>query len=425
MRIRLSPNPNRRRSFGGATAAVAVASCGLLLAGCGGAGVRAVRPADFAGDERGELAAVQSAAAELASEPAPAIAPPVPPGPAERGDTEEAPAGPGRSPDAPAPGGPLVLDAMVGQINGQPVFADDLLADLDAQLAALGRRLEPAVFRERAGEIIEASLRERLVNALILGEAERNLTDNQRAGVRVMVGQRREDLLRRHGRGSLAVARRELQETTGISLDETLRQYRDGLITDNYIRQNLNARINVTRRDVERFYRQNRETFNPPATRDLGLIWVDDAAAAGSVRERLAAGEPFDAVATDPKTDNRWTGGMMQTIVGDEPFGRPAVDAAVAALDEPGDWAGPIGQPGPGGGERFWFVEAAAVERPDRQTLLQAQAAIEQTLRERQFLRLRERFIERLVREGSHTPIEEMRQAVLAVATNRYSRPEA
>ena len=322
----------------------------------------------------------------------------------------------------PRPSGPLVLDALVGQINGQPVFADDLLDDLDAQLAALGRRLEPAVFQTRAAELIEGSLRERLVTTLILGEAERGLTEQQQAGVRFAVSQLREDLLRRNGRGSLALARKTILADTGLTLDETLRQYRDGLITDRYIRENINARINVSRRDIERFYHRNQDTFEPPAERDLEILWIDDPAESARIRERLDAGEGFEAVAADPDINNAWSGEMMTKIIGDEPFSRPEVDAAVAALNAAGQWAGPIAQPNPrDGGERFWFLYAATVSRPESQNLLQAQGAIEQTLRERQFVRLRERFIDRLLREGSHTPPEEMARAVLQIAINRYS----
>ena len=388
------------------------------LAGCAG-GPRAVRPADFARaadappPRAPEPVNEELAAAARATLEAPAAEPP-------------AEAEPARRPASSEPRGPLVLDALVGQINGQPVYADDLLLDLDAQLAALGRRLEPPVFRQRAAELIDATLRERLVNALILGEAERGLSEQQQGAVRYMVSERREDLLRRHGRGSLAVARKTLLEETGLSLDETLRQYRDALITDNHVRENLNARINVSRRDVERFYRENLATFQPPVTRDLELIWVDDAETAEAVQARLDAGEAFAEVAADPATGNAWAGGLMTTIPGDEPFGRPEVDAAVAGLLEEGAWAGPIPQPNPDAdGERFWFVEAAAVDAPPRRSLLEAQAAIEQTLRERQFVRLRERFIDRLLREGSHTPVEQMANAVLRIAVNRYSAPEA
>ena len=113
----------------------------------------------------------------------------------------------------------------------------------------------------------------------------------------------------------------------------------------------------------------------------------------------------------------------MTSIVGDRPFGRAAVDEAVAGLDAEGQRAGPIAQPGAdGSGERFWFVEAVRVDRPAGRDLLAAQAEIEQTLRERQFLRLRARFIERLMREGSHTPLDEMADDILRIAINRYGR---
>ena len=194
----------------GSIACLLAACSAATVAGCA-AGPREVRPRDFAGAAVQPTPPVPVHALTIDAEPGvPAPAPvavrldepdPAAPGPPA---PVAAPAPPGLGGTA---GEPRVLDALVGQINGQPVYADDLLADLDAQLAALGGRLEPGVFEQRAAELIDSTLRERLVNALILGEAERALTENQRAGVRYLVAERREDLLRTYGRGSLAVAR--------------------------------------------------------------------------------------------------------------------------------------------------------------------------------------------------------------------------
>ena len=64
------------------------------------------------------------------------------------------------------------VDAMVGQVNGKPIYASTVFESIFEQLAALGRSLPRAEFRQRAGQLIEARLGQIVTDALILGEAE-------------------------------------------------------------------------------------------------------------------------------------------------------------------------------------------------------------------------------------------------------------
>ncbi len=311
---------------------------------------------------------------------------------------------------------PLSVDGMVGQINGLPVFADDVLADLEPALLALGQRESERGFRAAARPQIDEMLRGQLVGALILAEAERALTDNEWNGVRFLVNKKRQELLRQHGQGSIAVTERSLRELTGRSLEETLDRHREAIVTRTYIDRNLRARVNVSRRDIERYYREHPEQFDPPATRDLRLIVADNADHAAQVKSALRGGQPFDEVASGP-FNQLAGGGTMTGIAGDEPFGRPVVDEVVAVLDE-GQWRGPLDT----GDGRFWFVQAQRVERGETLTFEQAQGIIERALQEQQFAMLTDQFRKDLLEAGNYTRPEQMVNALLEIAVNRYAQ---
>ncbi len=311
--------------------------------------------------------------------------------------------------------GPLPIDGMIGQINGQPVYADDILADLEPALRALGQRESTGAFRAQAREEIDQAVRSMLVNALILGEAERALTEHQWNGVRFMQNQKRQELLRQHGQGSIAVAERNLFELTGRTLRETLDRYRDGLITDSYVRQNLSSRVNVSRRDIERYYRDHNDQFNTPTQRDLTLVVVDGQESADVVLSELNHGVAFKDIAAGPLNQLEG-GGVLTGITGDAPFGRPAVEEAMAELS-PQDWAGPIDV----GDGRFWFVWVDAKEDGRNMSLIDAQAVIERSLQEAQFNLLTNEFKERLLREGSYESPERMIDALVDIAASRYA----
>ncbi|MEM9420394.1 MAG: hypothetical protein AAGA25_15300, partial [Planctomycetota bacterium] len=68
------------------------------------------------------------------------------------------------------------VEAMVGQIAGQPIYAHHVLAGMEEQLASLGRRLPRQAFREQATALIFEQVRGLVQDALIQDEADRTLS---------------------------------------------------------------------------------------------------------------------------------------------------------------------------------------------------------------------------------------------------------
>ncbi|MEX0886267.1 MAG: peptidylprolyl isomerase [Phycisphaeraceae bacterium] len=308
------------------------------------------------------------------------------------------------------------LDAMVGQVNGRPIFARRVLGPIEEQLASLGRGLPEPVFREEVAGLIADQLEQLVTHALILGEAERDLSDRERQGVAHMVHQHERELIRRHGRGSRAVADTVLRDRTGRNLDQSLRDFREQIIVDRHVRTNLWPRINVTRRHIARHYEENRETYQPPAVRTLRLVVVGDATEASAVRERIDAGETFADVAADGSLNayRAHAGGRIE-VRGDQPLAHDALNAAMRAL-EVGEHVGPIEA-----GGSYWFVSLENIEQAPGRSLRDVQLEIAARLERQQFDRLSRRYRDALYEAGSYNSIPEMAHALLEIAVVRHA----
>ncbi|MEM1446174.1 MAG: peptidylprolyl isomerase [Planctomycetota bacterium] len=394
-----------------------IATAALLLTACTsdptggllGSDERRVQPHDFVGTPQANDPAEQDTSNVVASQSASATAEPTIVARAAN-DPVDTPLPARIDPDDPLP-----VDGMIGQINGRPVYANDVLADLSDALAAKGRQLDAAQFENEAKQVINEAVRATLRSRLILAEAERALTEQEWQAVRYMRGQRREELLRTHGLGSLKATDRVLREETGRGLEETLTRFQEGIITRTYISQNLNALINVTRRDIERFYRENQDRFQPDPTRDLTIIVTDTQEAADEVTTQLESGVAFAEVATGP-LQALSTDGVMTDLAGDEPFGRPEIEGPMVDAEE-GEWFGPVEvEDG-----RLWFVKVDRVELAKHVSLEDAQASIEEALRQQQQSIRTEQFLKRLADEGNFTEPEAMVDALIRIAISRYA----
>ena len=316
--------------------------------------------------------------------------------------------------DAPPP---QPAEAMVGQIAGQPIYAHRVLEGMEDQLQALGRRLPESQFRDQALTLIGQQVAGLVSSALIQDAAERALTPQQRQGLDFYIRYIREELLRRHGQGSLALAERNLLEETGRTLDQTLRDKRTQVMITAFFDRKLKPLINVSRRDIERYYRDNFDTFNPPTKRTVQLIFADNAEDAAYFEQQLEAGEAFDALAADPRNAYGNKAGAMPIESNESLMFGGEIDPAVMALEQ-GDWVGPLPHRG-----QLWFLHLKELDQPPRRSLFEAQVDIERELRARQEFTLQQQLERRLMQESTFTDIQQMAEAVLEIAVTRYLRP--
>lgn len=315
----------------------------------------------------------------------------------------------------PASGPAYPIAAMVGQVNGQAIYADVVFKPIDAQMKALSKRISGQQFVNRASQLIINRLRQIISDNLILGMAMRDLATNEKAALNHYVQVHRANLVRKYGRGSVALAQKNIKQQTGKTLLESVDDYRRGVVVRRYLHLNLVPRINVTRSDVRRYYHDNWDQFHHQVTRTLRIIRVDQKQDADKIAKQLAAGKSFAKIASKkPNSYNRDDGGAMGKQVGNELF-RGKLNDAMLKL-KAGQWAGPIKQQ-----SGYWFVYVGKMTEPESKSLDQVQLNIRSFLRDRQFRQLSKQYRQKLFNNGSYNSIKQMTNDLVRIAISRYA----
>lgn len=313
----------------------------------------------------------------------------------------------------------LPLDAMVGQVNGKAIYARTVFEPIEPQLAALGRTLPPSVFKQRATELIVGQLQTLVTNALILGEAERDLSKQEQFGLLSMLQSRREELLRQFGSGSAAVADEVSRSRTGKDVDERVDEFRQQVLVGRYINTQVRTKINVSRKDIERYYDLHRAEYNPPPGRTVRLIMTRSDADADHLEKLLASGTSFDEVAKSKANQYRPAqGGLMaDRITGDRFSGFDELNQAMVKL-KAGEHSPRLEV-----GGSFWWVKVETFDSGKGRSLEEVQIEIRDLLENQQRNALGTAFRQKLLEEGSYNPVGEMADSLIQIAMSRYSQP--
>ena len=318
----------------------------------------------------------------------------------------------------------LAVNAMVGHINGEAVYADQVFdVNVAAQLSNYGRRFGQEDFLEQASLVIREKLKSIVQNKLILGEAERNLKERERMAIDRAVQARREEQIRFYGQGSLSLAKAKFREEKGMELDDDLSQYREALLTQSYIRSKVYPKIVVNDRDIEQWYDAHLDYYRQPSKRAFRIIRIADNDTAQRVADRLDRGESFEDIASDATVNlyNPTGSGLFsngQALAGDNVYGVKPVNDALIQLEQ-GQHAGPILA-----GKHHYFVQLVELMPGIHRTLQEpdVQFQIRKTLEDLQFKKHADRFIADLLERGSYTPESEMGAKLLEIAYARYKR---
>lgn len=317
----------------------------------------------------------------------------------------------------------VTVDAMVGQINGRPVYASEIFEQIGTDsLNRLGAARPRTDFRRESYALLQEHLMARVQSELILAEAESDLTPEQQVGLLGILKMEREKILAQFF-GSEAETQRGLQQQRGMSLEEYLEAKRQQVLVEKYLQEKLYPKINVTRRDVERYYTTHAAEFNPDPTVALRLMTVETAEKADEVDKALATGKSFEEVAREYSTRLAARGGLLppfKTTVADfRGLKWQALNEKIRAL-QPGQRTDRTSL----GTEGFGWVELVSVTGGETQSLTEVYPAIENRLRVQQMDQLSRQYNLDLLKKGNFTPLDEMLAGLLDVAMARYARPE-
>ncbi|MCA9295701.1 MAG: hypothetical protein KC983_04275, partial [Phycisphaerales bacterium] len=270
-------------------------------------------------------------------------------------------------PAPPKPGDAFIVDRMVGQVNGRPIFAHEFFAPIDDQLRARSQELTPRQFETEAASIIARRLRDVVLNQLLLAEAEAELNEQQRQGLFAFLRDLEENIILEKGGGTRSGLRQQLKDEEGITINEAIASRREELLISNVYRQRVLPRVIVSWRDVQNEYERRFAEFNPPAKLVVSRIRLGTATQAdeiAAVSQRLAAGESFKAVASDVGMPD---GGSWQTfLMGPDGVQDVESDVLTSALEglTIGSWSGPFEL-----GRATWWVYLDDIEQPRGKSL--------------------------------------------------------
>ncbi|MCC6659439.1 MAG: hypothetical protein IT437_01000 [Phycisphaerales bacterium] len=262
-------------------------------------------------------------------------------------------AGPGGLPVAPANGpapepGPdaVVVDSKVGDVNGRPIFASEVLDQgLADRLTRMARtpRITLDEWTKAARTLIRGSV-DRIVNdELIEAEARASLQPQFKVGLKHYLDEKREEA-RREASGSRVLLERKLR-TEGKSVEDWVRDREREALIQHQINEQVFKRAIVTWQDIRFYYEVNQKEFNPDPTATFRLVRVltRNEEAVRAVQSALDRGEPFERVAAmDANTSNRADAGRdVRPLSGDYAqarlFAQAEMNDAAHGL-APGQW---------------------------------------------------------------------------------------
>lgn len=315
-----------------------------------------------------------------------------------------------------------VIDSLVGQINGRPIFADEFLDPIADRLRQTVEEFaDDRVQSKRVIlNIVARQFEDWVNNELIIAEAESLLSPEQKQGVLAFFKDFQEQEILQRG-GNKAAAESSLQEQFGTGMQEFMRTKKNEALAGDLLRKRVRPRAIVSWRDIEREFQRAEASLNPGATIEIGRIALLTEADAGKiavVKERLAAQTPFAEVATELGLE---AGGWWMTeAIG--PKGLDGLDLAdefIAALKplEVGQVSPPIVQ----GRRTMWLCLISRDDPPPKSIFdPDVQLAIRQDLQKTRESEETNRYLTSLRVRWIQENIDEMRARLADIALQRY-----
>ena len=356
-------------------------------------------------------------------------------------------------------GVPITVEALVGQVNGRPVYANTVLAPIEDQLRADAKKMNRSQFTDATRRLLynesdgmgttirSGRMYELVITDLLLSEALGNMTEEQSYGVFAMLGQMRQNLASSQG-GSQVQMRESIEDQAGISTEAFLGMQRDQILIDALQRQKIWPKVNVTWRDIQREFEKLSSNQAVP-TREMdsartqeilknmqmGTSLKDIAAARGSitlgkirlskederidqVNDAFANELPFTEVAlmVEDRDNGVWDSFVLDN---DGIAGIGIADAFKEKLlsVEVGDVV-PAFEFGSG---VFW-ITVLDIQEPVSLYDRSIQIALRNVLRWVQFNKEKGRFVESLWGEGSLEEVKTMADRITNIAVRRFQQ---
>jgi hypothetical protein len=317
------------------------------------------------------------------------------------------------------PGETVIVDSLVGHVNGRPVFADDFLQPIEDRLLRAAEDTSGVERQQVFRAIINDWLQDVVTNELLLAEAEASLSSEQQMGLFAWLRMMYDEEIRRGGGTRSGAEQRRQKE--GENLDEYLGGQKDIVLIHQLQQSKIQPRVIVSWRDIEREYKRRYAEFNPLATVTLARIRlnpVTQAALVDTVNARLAAGASFTEIAEELGYAD---GGVWETFeMGPGGITDIEVNALMKqALEglEQGDTSEPFAL-----GPAMLWLHVVEVQRPGARSIYEpaVQLGLRNTIRARRANTEWFRYVNSLLERGVYDELEDMAERLYQIAMDRY-----
>lgn len=326
-----------------------------------------------------------------------------------------------------APGESVVVDSLVGQVNGRPLYADEVLGPVADQLNAEYLRLveestppQWEQFQRILIKLVASQLQDLVLNELYLSEARASLSAQEKTGLMAFMENLREELVGERG-GVFGEAEQQIMREEGLNWEEYLKMQEDQLLIRTLMQEKIQPNIVMSWKDVERLYNARKEQFQPDPTVTLGRIRVrtkSNEEKIGTIKEMFEAGDTFEVVAA-------WAGAADDGVWDEFKMGKGGVtDIEVADFYkshleglEPGDTSASFER----GSYTIW-VSVIKIDQPEHRDLYDpaVQNMLQGEIMNRKMTSARQDFIEGLLKSGIYDNLNQMQMRVIAIALSRY-----
>ena len=191
------------------------------------------------------------------------------------------------------------VESLVGQINGRPIFAEEIFRQIEAAVQLAAQDPNPDNARKQVDAIVRSAFRQQVESELILAEAESRLSPEMKLGLLSWLRDLQETTIAQRG-GTRSSAEEALRDEMQMSVEEFVNFRKNAELTRDILRRKVEPRVVVSWRDVERLYSTRRAAYSPDPVYRLGRIRLSKESQAEKVEEvkrLLAEGKTFTEAA--------------------------------------------------------------------------------------------------------------------------------
>ena len=289
-------------------------------------------------------------------------------------------------------GGYQLVGTVLAEVNGEPIFADKVLATLEKVLAAAARQLDERQFRMAAAQEIDRQIAQ-FVNDELEYAMAKNRLDPRDIGLAKLATIRWRDEQISQAGGSVELARQRV-EAAGLNFEELERDREKWFMRKIYYEKKEYPKLQVSATDLRRYYHEHLASeFTTPDRARFRVIKVDQRKAGGRdaalaeinrLLELVRGGKDFAELAAEDNDEESFKRPVEWFQRG--AFAVKAVEDAVWQI-QPGTVTDPIETPD------AFYIARLEIKEPGQVRAFDGdiQEKISTILKERQFATLRQK----------------------------------